>query len=53
MLASKYPAKDQGMRQHSQQYTYLFENPGGYCPNHATGVKLPEDLMVTPLQYVD
>jgi hypothetical protein len=25
----------------------------GYCPNHATGVKLPDDFVVTPLQYVD
>ena len=29
------------------------ESPNGYCPNHATGVKLPEDFKVTPLQYVD
>ena len=21
-------------------------NPRGYCPNHATGVKLPDDLVV-------
>ena len=27
--------------------------PNGYCPNHATGVKLPDDFVVTPLQYVD
>ena len=32
---------------------YLAKNPGGYCPNHATGVKLPEDFVVTRLQYVD
>jgi peptide-methionine (S)-S-oxide reductase len=32
---------------------YLAKNPGGYCPNHATGVKLPADFAVTPLQYVD
>jgi peptide-methionine (S)-S-oxide reductase len=31
---------------------YLAKNPGGYCPNHRTGVALP-DLEVTPLQYVD
>jgi peptide-methionine (S)-S-oxide reductase len=31
---------------------YLAKNPFGYCPNHATGVKLP-DVEVTPLQYVD
>ena len=29
------------------------EGPNGYCPNHATGVKLPDDFVVTPLQYVD
>ena len=32
---------------------YLDKNPFGYCPNHATGVKLPDGLTVTPLQYVD
>jgi len=32
---------------------YLDKNPFGYCPNHATGVKLPDDFVVTPLQYVD
>ncbi len=32
---------------------YLSKNPRGYCPNHATGVKLPEGYAVTPLQYVD
>src|SRR5450432_1119927 len=32
---------------------YLAKNPGGYCPNHATVVKLPDDFVVTPLQYVD
>jgi peptide-methionine (S)-S-oxide reductase len=32
---------------------YLAKNPRGYCPNHATGVKLPADFVVTPLQYVD
>ena len=31
---------------------YLDKNPNGYCPNHATGVKLPEGFAVTPLQYV-
>ena len=34
-----------------QQYLEL--NPNGYCPNHSTGVKLPDDFAVTPLQYVD
>ncbi len=34
---------------------YLDKNPRGYCPNHSTGVKLPDDfaIPVTPLQYVD
>jgi peptide-methionine (S)-S-oxide reductase len=32
---------------------YLQKNPRGYCPIHATGVKLPDDFVVTPLQYVD
>ena len=32
---------------------YLDKNPWGYCPNHSTGVALPDDFAVTPLQYVD
>jgi peptide-methionine (S)-S-oxide reductase len=32
---------------------YLAKNPHGYCPNHATGVRLPDGFTVTPLQYVD
>ena len=32
---------------------YLEKVPNGYCPNHATGVTLPDDFVVTPLQYVD
>jgi peptide-methionine (S)-S-oxide reductase len=32
---------------------YLDKNPRGYCPNHSTGVKLPDDFVVTPLQYLD
>ena len=32
---------------------YLDKNPRGYCPNHSTGVKLPADFVVTPLQYVE
>jgi peptide-methionine (S)-S-oxide reductase len=31
---------------------YLEKVPNGYCPNHATGVRLP-DVEVMPLQYVD
>jgi peptide methionine sulfoxide reductase MsrA len=40
------PAED-----HHQQY--LDKVPNGYCPNHSTGVTLPADFVVTPLQYVD
>jgi peptide-methionine (S)-S-oxide reductase len=32
---------------------YLAKNPRGYCPNHSTGVKLPDEFVVKPLQYVD
>jgi len=32
---------------------YLSKEPNGYCPVHATGVRLPADFTVTPLQYVD
>jgi peptide-methionine (S)-S-oxide reductase len=32
---------------------YLEVNPHGYCPNHATGVALPDGFAVTPLQLVD
>ena len=34
---------------------YLDKVPNGYCPNHRTGVKLPEDfaIQMTPLQYVE
>jgi peptide-methionine (S)-S-oxide reductase len=32
---------------------YLAKNINGYCPNHATGVKLPDDFVVTQLQYVE
>ena len=32
---------------------YLKKNPYGYCPDLRTGVKLPDDFVVTPLQYVD
>jgi peptide-methionine (S)-S-oxide reductase len=26
---------------------YLLKNPGGYCPNHATGVRLPEGFFTS------
>ena len=32
---------------------YLDKVPNGYCPIHATGVRLPDDFVVTPLQYVE
>jgi peptide-methionine (S)-S-oxide reductase len=32
---------------------YLAKVPNGYCPNHSTGVTLPNDFAATPLQYVD
>ena len=34
---------------------YLYKVPNGYCPNHATGVRLPEGWManVQPLEYVE
>jgi peptide-methionine (S)-S-oxide reductase len=34
---------------------YLDKVPNGYCPNHSTGVRLPDDFAarVKPLQYVD
>ena len=34
---------------------YLAKNVNGYCPNHATGVTLPEGWMtkVEPLQYAE
>jgi peptide-methionine (S)-S-oxide reductase len=32
---------------------YLAKNPRGYCPNHSTGVKLRDDFVATPLQYID
>ena len=32
---------------------YLDKVPNGYCPNHSTGIRLPDDFAVTPLQYVD
>ena len=32
---------------------YLAKNPFGYCPVHATGVRLPDGFGVTPLQYVE
>jgi peptide-methionine (S)-S-oxide reductase len=32
---------------------YLDKVPNGYCPNHATGITLPEGFAVTPLQYAE
>jgi peptide-methionine (S)-S-oxide reductase len=36
-----------------QQYLDKVPPGTGYCPNHSTGVRLPDDFVVTPLQYVD
>jgi peptide-methionine (S)-S-oxide reductase len=36
-----------------QQYLAKNRGSGAYCPDHRTGVKLPDDFVVTPLQYVD
>jgi peptide-methionine (S)-S-oxide reductase len=38
-----------------QQYLAKNTGPGAYCPDHRTGVKLPDDfaIPVTPLRYVD
>jgi peptide-methionine (S)-S-oxide reductase len=34
---------------------YLDKNPGGYCPNHSTGIRLPADFAIpaTELHYID
>jgi peptide-methionine (S)-S-oxide reductase len=32
---------------------YLRKVPHGYCPNHSTGVTLPEGFSATPLQYIE
>ncbi|NJD27780.1 MAG: peptide-methionine (S)-S-oxide reductase MsrA [Chloroflexi bacterium] len=32
---------------------YLKKIPHGYCPNHSTGVTLPEGFAATPLQYIE
>jgi peptide-methionine (S)-S-oxide reductase len=46
---------DVGPFYYAEEYhqQYLDKNPRGYCPIHATGVRLPDDFVVTPLQYVD
>jgi hypothetical protein len=36
-----------------QQCPVASKVPNGYCPNHSTGVKLPEGFAATPLQYAD
>jgi peptide-methionine (S)-S-oxide reductase len=46
------PAPDFYFAEDSHQQ-YLQKQPWGYCPNHSTGVTLPVDFKVTPLQYVD
>ena len=32
---------------------YLDKIPNGYCPHHATGIKMPAEFKTTPLHYVD
>jgi peptide-methionine (S)-S-oxide reductase len=46
---------DRGPFYYAEDYhqQYLDKVPNGYCPNHSTGVTLPADFKVTPLQYVD
>jgi peptide-methionine (S)-S-oxide reductase len=36
-----------------QQYLAKKGNEHGYCPDHRTGVKLPDDFVVTSLKYID
>ena len=45
---------DRGPFYYAEDYhqQYLDKVPNGYCPNHATGVTLP-DVVATPLQYVE
>jgi hypothetical protein len=42
-----------GLSQGGTHHAALSGNPDAYYPNHTTGVKLPDDFAVTPLQYVD
>jgi hypothetical protein len=41
------------VRARAGQYADLVKVPNGYCPNHATGVGLPDDFVVAQLQYID
>jgi hypothetical protein len=36
-----------------RQYAERMKLPNDYCPNHPTGVRLPDGFVVPPLQYVD
>jgi hypothetical protein len=36
-----------------EQSADLLDIPNGSCPVHATGLELPHDFVLTPLQYVD
>ncbi len=47
------PDRGQAVRASAGQYADLVKVPNGYCPNHATCVRLPDGFVVTPLQYVD
>ncbi len=39
--------------EYHQQYLSKNTGPSAYCPDHRTGVKMPDDFVVTPLLYVD
>jgi peptide methionine sulfoxide reductase MsrA len=49
--AQRHPFRSYDAEDYHQQH--LDKVPNGYCPNHSTGVKLPFDFEVPPLQYVD
>lgn len=38
------------MTTRERQYSEMLAMPNGHCPNHWTGVRLPEGFAVTPLQ---
>ena len=41
------------MRSTERQHPEMLEVPNGNCPNHSTGLRLPDDIVVTQLQYLD
>jgi peptide methionine sulfoxide reductase MsrA len=52
-VAPAVPARVRRSESEDYHQQYLDKVPNGYCPNHATGVKLPDGFAVIPLQYVD